>query len=139
MNNPINLEEIIKQKRRLILNLRSILKNEQIQLERLEKEAGYAHSENLFSNISNTPTPNDIERMTWKDKIVHAIEASDKPILARQIAPILISWEPELEGRSHLQSAIANYLGQLVNDGAVIKTQRIGQRGAVYSVVRDGE
>jgi hypothetical protein len=138
MNSPINLEEIIKQKRRLILNLRSILKSELIQLERLEKEAGYAHSENLFSNISNTSRPNDIERMTWKDKIVHAIEVSGKPILARQIAPILISWEPELERKSHLQSTIANYLGQLVNDGAVIKTQRIGQRGAVYSVVRDG-
>ena len=138
MYNQVDLEEILQQKRRLIQNLRSILKSEVIQLERLENYLGYEHAKNQAANVANMPCPIDIEHMTWKDKIVHAIEVSGKPILARQIAPILLSWEPELERRYHLQSVIANYLGQLARDGGVIKTQRVGQRGAVYSLPRDG-
>jgi hypothetical protein len=73
------------------------------------------------------------DKMTWKDKIILAVAEAKRPLLAREIIPVLKSWEP-MERHKDIDSLVSVLLSQLVRDGALVRTKRKGQSGALHGL-----
>ena len=73
------------------------------------------------------------DKMTWKDKIILVIAEAKRPLLAREIGPVLRLWEPQgkHEDIDHLVYVLVT---KLVRDGALVKTKRKGQSGSMYAM-----
>ena len=73
------------------------------------------------------------DKMTWKDKIILVVAESSRPLLAREIIPVLKTWEPK-ERHKDIDSLVSVLLSQLVRDGALVRTKRKGQSGALHGL-----
>ncbi len=73
------------------------------------------------------------DKMTWKDKIILAVAEAKRPLLAREVIPVLKSWEP-MERHKDIDSLVSVLLSQLVRDGALVRTKRKGQSGALHGL-----
>ncbi len=73
------------------------------------------------------------DKMTWKDRIVLAVTEARKPLLAREIKAVLKKWEPA-ERHGDIESLVSVLLTQLVRDGALVRTKRKGQSGALHGL-----
>ena len=71
------------------------------------------------------------DKMTWKDKI--AVAEAKRPLLAREIIPVLKSWEAK-DRHKDIDSLVSVLLSQLVRDGALVRTKRKGQSGALHGL-----
>jgi hypothetical protein len=130
----IQLAEFELRQRERIKQLETILDAERDELKKIlsaRKEAETNPRRELGSIFA---PPNFSPRMTWKDKIIRAVQEAEKPILAREIAAVLIGWEPEKLGRMDVDNTISVFLTQLVRAGGLIRTKRKGQKGSLYSL-----
>ena len=73
------------------------------------------------------------DKMTWKDKIILAVAEAKRPLLAREIIPVWKSWEAK-ERHKDIDSLVSVLLSQLVRDGALVRTKRKGQSGALHGL-----
>jgi hypothetical protein len=73
------------------------------------------------------------EKMTWKDKIILVIAQAKRPLLAREIVPVLKLWEPK-EKHKDIDALVSVLLTKLVRDGALVRIKRKGQSGALHSL-----
>ncbi len=73
-------------------------------------------------------------KLTWKDKIILVIAEAKRPLLAREIGPVLIQWEPHTLSYSDIDNTVSVHLSKLVKAGALIRTKRKGQGGCLYSL-----
>ncbi len=129
-----SLEQLILQKKKSIKYIRLILEAECRQLEEFEKlRAGEIDLDSILIK-SEFVKPIFYNQMTWKEKIIHVIENSGKPIPAKVIWPILLSWEPELSDKKDLRKVVSNFLSMLVKAGTVLKEKRTGQVASLYSL-----
>lgn len=73
------------------------------------------------------------ESMTWKDKVVLTITEAKRPLLAREIKAVLKRWEPA-DRHGDINGLVSVMLSQLVRDGALVRTKRKGQSGALHGL-----
>jgi hypothetical protein len=73
------------------------------------------------------------ESMTWKDKVVLTITEAKRPLIAREIKAVLKKWEPA-ERHGDIDGLVSVMLSQLVRDGALVRTKRKGQSGALHGL-----
>ena len=73
------------------------------------------------------------DKMTWKDKIILAVAEAKRPLLAREIITVLKTWEPK-ERHKDIECLVSVLLSQLVRDGALVRTKRKGQSGALHGL-----
>jgi DNA-binding transcriptional ArsR family regulator len=112
-----------------------------LQWEREELEA-------IIDAMSSSPLQHEVEfgsihapagysrRMTWKDKIILVMTEAKRPMLAREIGPVLIAWEPLILQYMEVDNAVSVHLSQLVKAGAVIREKRKGRGAYLYSVAQ---
>jgi hypothetical protein len=91
----------------------------------------YRHQEEFGSQYA---PPRYSTRLTWKDKIILVIKESGRPMLGREIGPVLKRWEPQGLKYTHLDNTVSVHLTKLVRDGALVRTRRKGQSGALYGL-----
>ena len=63
------------------------------------------------------------DKMTWKDKIILAVAEAKSPLLAREIIPVLKTWEP-IERHRDIDSLVSVLLSQLVRDGMLVHAKQ---------------
>ena len=73
------------------------------------------------------------DKMTWKDKIILAVAEAKRPLLAREIIPVLKTWEP-MERHRDIDCLVSVLLSELVRDGALVRTKRKGQSGGLHDL-----
>ncbi|MBK9450997.1 MAG: hypothetical protein IPN95_16640 [Bacteroidetes bacterium] len=112
---------------------------EMLHREREELEA-------IIDAMSSTPLQHEVEfgsvhapagystRMTWKDKIILVMTEAKRPLLAREIGPVLVAWEPLFLQSMEVDNAVSVHLSQLVKAGAVVRQKRKGRGAYLYSV-----
>lgn len=112
---------------------------EQLERERQELEA-------IIEAMSNPPMRHEFEfgsihaparystKLTWKDKIILVLTEAKRPLLAREIGPVLIQWEPHTLSYTDIDNTVSVHLSKLVKAGALIRTKRKGQGGYLYSM-----
>lgn len=100
----------------------------------------------IVAAISGTPLEHELQfgsvyappryspRMTWKDKIILVIKEAKRPLLAREIGPVLIQWEPTTLSYTNIDNTVSVHLSKLVRDGGLIRIKRKGQSGALYTL-----
>jgi hypothetical protein len=131
--NEKSLEELEARQRERIKALKKMLEEEKQELEWIiaarsqypmqhEHEFGSIHAPARYST-----------KLTWKDKIILVIAEAKRPVLAREIAPTLESWEPMLKGLN-VPNVVSVLLTRMVRDGALVRTKRKGQAGSLYSL-----
>ncbi len=71
------------------------------------------------------------DKMTWKDKIILVVAEAKRPLLAREIGPVLKLWEPKGK-HDDIDQLVSVLLTKLVRDGALVRIKRKGQSGSLY-------
>ena len=110
-----------------------------LQRERDELEA-------IIDAMSHTPLQHEVEfgsihapagystRMTWKDKIILVLTEAKRPMLAREIGPVLLEWEPHVLQYRDVDNLVSVHISQLAKAGGVVRQKRKGRGGYLYSV-----
>lgn len=89
----------------------------------------YTHQREFGSQYA---PPRYHTKLTWKDKIILVIKESGRPMLGREIGPVLQRWEPHGLKFTNLANTVSVHLTKLVRDGALVRISRKGQSGALY-------
>jgi hypothetical protein len=129
--NEKSLEELEARQRERIKALEKMLESERQELEWIieaRSDSSLEH-EHAFGTI-HAPARYST-KLTWKDKIILVISEAKRPMLAREIVPVLELWEPMSRGLDKLVSVL---LTRMVKDGALVRTKRKGQAGSLYSL-----
>ena len=105
--------------------LRDLLEAEELELTHImaartsPSTASEHHNGTIFAPVAYS------DKMTWKDKIILVIAEAKRPMLAREIAPVLALWEPMLAYSA--EKMVSVLLTRMVKDGALVRTSRNGR------------
>ncbi len=129
----INLAEFEARQRERVRELEVLLDKERMELERIILARSDNPMEHMRLHGSLEAPPYFSNTTTWKDKIIAVLRETKRPILARDIAPVILLWEPIYNGYD-VPKLVSVNLTDLVRHGAVIRTKRKGQSGSLYSL-----
>lgn len=131
------LEEFEARQRERVAALEQLLNTERTELQaiinaRSVSADGQDH-EHKFGSLA--APAHYSTKMTWKDKIIQVVKEAKRPMLAREIGPVLLQWEPQTLSPHTIDNAVSVHLTRLVRDGVLKRVKRNGQSGALYSLV----
>lgn len=72
--------------------------------------------------------------LTWKDKILFAVKEVQRPVLGKEIGPMLERLQPYGLKFTNLDNTISVHLSRLVKDGALVRVSRRGRSGSLYAL-----
>lgn len=102
--------------------------------------------EGIIEAMSGSPLEHEVEfgsllapprystKLTWKDKIILVVKEAKRPMLAREIGPVLIQWEPRTLTYTDIDKTVSVHLTKLVRDGGLVRIKRKGQSGSLYAL-----
>lgn len=128
-----SLNALEDRQRARIKALRELLEAEEQELTWImaARSSSPANAENHHGTVHAPVGYSD--KMTWKDKIILTVAEAKRPLLAREIIPVLKTWEPK-DKHKDIDSLVSVLLSQLVRDGALVRTKRKGQSGALHGL-----
>jgi hypothetical protein len=128
-----NLAEFEARQRERIGEIEALLDREKRELERIILARTDNPTEHMWLHGSLDAPAHYSNTMTWKDKIIAVIREAKRPMLAREIAPVILLWEP-MNSSYDVPKIVSVNLTDLVRHGALTKTKRKGQSGSWYAL-----
>ena len=128
------LTEFEARQRERIKVLEDLLQREREELRAIMEEISGSSTQHVAEFGSASAPPRYSTRMTWKDKIILVVREAKRPLLAREIGPVLIEWEPVTLSYTDIDNTVSVHLSKLVRDGGLIRIKRKGQSGSLYAL-----
>ncbi len=131
--NEKSIAEMEARQRERIKALKDMLEAEEQELRWIIAASSSSHSDHENRNGTVYAPARYSDTMTWKDKIILVVAEAKRPLLAREIGPVLKLWEPQGK-HEDIDQLVSVLLTKLVRDGALVRIKRKGQSGSLYAL-----